>query len=130
MSLGEWILSFFGVVLIVFFIVIIVKESENYKNVKIIKQEPTAKTPNVQFFTAKVIKKRVHVYYVSEINIPISETQYWITFLLEERKEQEFLVPKELFERIEEGQEGTLVTTNGNFFDFGDGEDIEDDEED
>ena len=74
---------------------------------------------------AKALKKRVHIYYAAEINIPKSVTEYWIKFLLENGDEQEFSVSQEMFEKITEGQEGTLVLLNDLFFDFGDGEDIE-----
>ena len=84
MGLGEWVICIFGIVLIVFFIIIIAKEKENYKDVTAIKTEPTAQKPNVVFLKAKAIKKRIHVCYVSEINIPVSETQYWIKFLLKD----------------------------------------------
>jgi hypothetical protein len=82
-------------------------------------------TPEPEFFEAKALRKRVHIYYVSELNIPKSVTEYFITFLLETGEEREFSLSQEMFEKIEEGEESTLVLLNNMFFDFGDGEDIE-----
>ena len=50
---------------------------------------------------------------------------YRVAFLTDEDEELVFEVPKELHDRVSEGQHGNLITVNGNFFDFGDGEDIE-----
>ena len=130
MGLGEWAIAVVGLVLIVFIAFIVVKESRNYKkiqaeDVQAIKVEKNIQKPKVEFFDVKAIKKRIHVYYVSEINIPISEMQYWVMFEFDDGSQKEFMVSKELYDKIEEGQAGTLVTVNGNFFDFGDGEDIQ-----
>ena len=128
MGLGEWVIAFFGIVTIGVLAFIIVKESKNYKEISadevtLIKGKDVPK-PKVEFFDAKAIKKRIHVYYVSEINIPLSETQYFITFEMQDGTEKEFMVSQELFEKINEEQTGTLVTVNGLFFDFGDGEEV------
>lgn len=71
----------------------------------------------------------MHIYYISELNIPRSVTEYFITFLLETGEERELSLSQEMFEKIEEGQESTLVLLNDMFFDFGEGEPIEDFEE-
>jgi hypothetical protein len=47
-----------------------------------------------------------------------------VAFLTDEGEELVFEIPQEIYDRIEEGQYGTLITVNGNFFDFGDGEEI------
>ena len=130
MGLGEWMIVVFGVLVVGVLVYIVVKERKNYKeiqakDVQAIKKETGVQKPKVDFFDAKVLKKRMHVYYESEINIPLSKTEYWITFQYKEGKEKEFMVPQELFEKTEEGQDGTLVVVNGQFFDFGDGEEIE-----
>ncbi len=44
-------------------------------------------------------------------------------------EELEFEIPQKLFDKISEGQSGTLVTANGNFIDFGDGEDVAEEKE-
>ena len=48
-----------------------------------------------------------------------------MNFRLENGEEREYYVSKELFDRVKEGQESTLVLLNGMFFDFGEGEDID-----
>ena len=78
-----------------------------------------------EYIQAKALKKRVHVYYVSQLNIPRSVTEFRVMFEVEDGTEREYSLTQELFEKIEEGQEGTLVLLNDTFFDFGDGEDIE-----
>jgi hypothetical protein len=47
-----------------------------------------------------------------------------VAFLTDEGEELVFEIPQEIYDRIEEGQHGNLITVNGNFFDFGDGEEI------
>ena len=81
-------------------------------------------TPEPEFFEAKALRKRVHIYYASELNIPKSVTEYYITFLLENGEEKEYSLSKEMFEKIEEGQESTLVLLNKLFFDFGEGKSV------
>lgn len=82
-------------------------------------------TPEPEFFQAKALRKRVNIYYISELNIPRSVTEYFITFLLETGEERELSLPQEIFEKIEEGQESTLVLLNDMFFDFGEGENMD-----
>jgi hypothetical protein len=48
-----------------------------------------------------------------------------VNFLLENGEEREYYVSKEIFDKVEEGQESTLVLLNGMFFYFGEGEEIE-----
>ena len=51
-------------------------------------------------------------------------SSFFVTFLTDDGEEKEFKVTRELFDRLYEDQTGTLVTVNGNFFDFGDGEEM------
>ena len=51
-------------------------------------------------------------------------SSFFVTFLTDDGEKKEFKVARELFDRLYEDQTGTLVTVNGNFFDFGDGEDM------
>lgn len=48
-----------------------------------------------------------------------------MNFSFEDGCEQEFSVTEKVFEKIQEGQVGALVLYNGNFLDFGDGVDVE-----
>ena len=87
-------------------------------------EEEYAKEPEYKFINARVLTKSVSAYYAS-FRQPKQLYECKIVFLTETGEEKEVYVSKEVFESIEENQEGTLVTVNGNFFDFGDGEEIE-----
>ena len=98
------------------------------------KYHPTVKTkvdydaipePQAEYIQVKALKKRIQVYYVSQLNIPRSVTEFLVMFAMKDGTEQEYSLSQELFEKIEEGQEGTLVLLNGGFFDFGDGENMD-----
>ena len=52
------------------------------------------------------------------------EEEFYVTFKTENDEEIEYPVRQEIWEGIAEYQEGTLVLVNGNFFDFGDGQEI------
>lgn len=92
------------------------KKKINYEDIE---------TPTPQFFQAKALKKRIHVRYEGYVKMPKSIMEYFILFELENGEQEEFMLSQETFEKIEEGQEGTFVLLNGLFFDFGDGEMIE-----
>lgn len=96
---------------------------------KIKSKNEVVEEPKAEFLQAKALRKRVHIYYASQLNIPRSITEYYITFLLENGEEKEYSLSKEMFEKIEEGQESTLVLLNKMFFDFGEGESVENFEE-
>ena len=77
------------------------------------------------FKKAIILGKRKDSYYVSNLNIPRYQEDFFVTFLIENKEKQEFQIREDIYERIEENQVGTLVTVNGNFFDFGDGEEVD-----
>ena len=79
-----------------------------------------------QFFDATVKTKRIYKKFVGGVSVttPVSIFQYFATFKLDNEEEVEYEIGQELYEKIAEGQIGTLVILNGNFFAFGDGEDI------
>ncbi|MBE6563006.1 MAG: DUF2500 domain-containing protein [Ruminococcaceae bacterium] len=79
--------------------------------------EPTA-------VRARVLSKEVGGYYSGTHQTPTYHTVFTVTFLTDAGETKEFNISKETFERIRENQYGLLLTINGNFFDFGDGEDI------
>ncbi|MBR2646266.1 MAG: DUF2500 family protein [Clostridia bacterium] len=82
------------------------------------------KEPEYKFVKAQVLSKEKEAYYVG-IKLSKLVEEYYIHFLTEDGDEMGLRVRQDVFEKIEEGQEGTLVTVNGNFFDFGDGVDVE-----
>ena len=102
------------------------KQQEALRRQKI--EEEYEKEPEYVFIKAKVLKKRKDFYYVSNINIPRSQEDYFVTFLTQSGEEKEYPVGKEAYDEILENQEGELVTVNGNFFYFGDGEEVAEEE--
>ena len=81
--------------------------------------------PETEFFEATVKAKRIFKSFVGEVRFPRSAYEYFATFTLENGDEIEYQISQELYEKIEENQVGTLVTISGNFFTFGDGEEIQ-----
>lgn len=84
----------------------------------------TIEEPKTEFIPARVISKRISRRNIGNLKTPKSVMVYWVTFLTDENISIEFPVSEEFFEKVSENLEGTLVTINGNFFDFGEGEDI------
>ena len=56
-------------------------------------------------------------------------SSYYVTFFTEDGETVEYPVPEEIFLTIEKGQESTLITVDGKFFDFSDGESVEEEED-
>ena len=91
--------------------------------------EEREKEPEYAFFNAKVVGARKYVYNQMDWSMPMLPAQvdeYYATFRLETGEEIEYKISEELFFTLTEGEEGTLVTVNGNFFDFGSGEEMSD----
>ena len=80
-----------------------------------------------EFFNATVKSKRIFERFVNGVSwaVPVGVFEYYVTFELENGEEMEHKISQELYEIFNEGQTGTLVLFNGNFFSFGDGEDVE-----
>ena len=85
-------------------------EEENYTL-----PEPVAKT-------ARVIDKRFSSDVIGTKSVK-QVSSFFVTFFTEDGETVEYPIPEEIFLQIEKGQESTLVTVDGQFFDFGDGED-------
>ena len=90
--------------------------------------EEYEKEPEYLFAQAKILSKGKKAYYVG-VKLPKLMEEYWVKIITEEGVETSYRVREDVYQRMEEGQEGTLVTVNGNFFDFGDGVEVETDEE-
>ena len=101
------------------------KERERLRREKVL--EEYEKEPEYLFTQAKILSKEKKAYYVG-VKLPKLVEEYSIRLLTEEGEERHYRVREEVYSRIEKGQKGTLVTVNGNFFDFGDGTDITDEE--
>jgi hypothetical protein len=103
------------------------REREKIRRQKVL--EDYEKEPEYKFFHAKVIGARKYVYNKFAWSMPMLPAQvdeYYATFRLETGEEIEYKISEELFFTLTEGEEGTLVTVNGNFFDFGSGEEMSD----
>ena len=80
-----------------------------------------------QFFQATVKGKRIYEQFVAGVSVatPVGVFHYFVTFILENGEEVEYEINQEWYEKIEQGDAGTLLIINGKFFSFGEGEDIE-----
>ena len=98
------------------------KEKERLRRQRV--EEEYEKEPEYKFRQAQVIEKRKLTYYAG-VKMPKLIAECMVTFKTEEGETLKFQLREEIFDAIEDDQQGTLVTVNGNFFDFGDGEEIE-----
>ena len=71
---------------------------------------------------ATIVDKRIDEGYVGGSKLPNYTALFILAFKTENGETKEFSVPEEIYCRCYKKQTGTLVTLNGNFFDFGDGE--------
>lgn len=83
--------------------------------------------PETQFVEATVKEKRIYQKFITGVSVttPVGLFQYFATFQLENDEEVEYEIGQQWYEKIEKAQTGQLVLINGNFFSFGEGEDIE-----
>lgn len=80
--------------------------------------------PETEFFEATVKSKRVYKRF-DGIQMVHSVYQHFATFALANGEEIEYEIGEELYEKISEGEAGTLVLISGRFFSFGNGEPVE-----
>ena len=88
------------------------KKQKNYKT-----------EPLVEFFDAYVKDKNFD-HYVSGIQTAKSILNFIVTFETTDGKIFNFHLNQDWFEHLQIGQKGVLMTINGNFGDFGNGEEI------
>ena len=83
--------------------------------------------PTTEFFEATVKSKRIYEQFVNGVSVttPVGLFHYFATFILENGEDVEYEISQDWYEKIEKEQSGILVTINGKFFSFGEGEDIE-----
>jgi hypothetical protein len=79
--------------------------------------------PDISTVGARVIKKSI-LDGTSGTRIPKYSMELFIAFLTDDGEVVEYKVEQEAFERIELDQTGKLLTLGGNFFDFGEGEEL------
>lgn len=93
-----------------------VEEMEQMEEESFDLPEPIAKT-------ARVMEKRFASDVIGTKSVK-QVSSYYVTFFTEDGETVEYAVPREIFLQIEKGEERTLVTIGGQFFDYGDGEDL------
>lgn len=83
--------------------------------------------PTTEFFEATVKSKRIYEQFVNGVSVttPVGLFHYFATFILENGEDVEYEISQDWYEKIEKEQSGILVTINGKFFSFGEGEDFE-----
>lgn len=74
---------------------------------------------------ARVINKRADILQTGSYYTPSHKIEFWVTFLRDDGITKEFSVSEEMYNGCQLYQIGTLVTINDDFFDFGDGEEID-----
>ena len=97
------------------------KKQEKTADIEKDENEVQIEMPSPQFLDAKVISKKIYKQF-NGVRLVKSTFCFLITFQTVDGELIELPVSQEYFEKINEGQKGTLVIVNGNFFDFGEGE--------
>lgn len=90
-------------------------------------EELSEEAPEPVFVKARAVAKRADVEFEGA-RVVQSEICFIVTFQTEAYDLIELEVPEDVYLRITKDQEGMLMTVNGIFHDFGDGEEIEDKE--
>lgn len=78
--------------------------------------------PPAEAIGATVLSKR---WEIAKNGRRTGNVAFFITFLTDDGETVEHEVQKELFDRLADGESAMLVTVEGKFIDFGDGENIE-----
>jgi len=81
-----------------------------------------SKPPKTKSVKATVISRRQDGHYEGSHKFPQYTNDYYITFVTKKNKTIELKVEKAFFDEINIGTTSTLITQNGEFFDFTDGE--------
>lgn len=122
------IILVFAVIIAAFiaFVVNFISTIKNYRkqidNMPDVPEEELLPEPDVK--NAVVLSKRTDGHYEGSHLQPKYINDYYVTFMIDGEKETEYSVFEEAYDIIAVGQSGTLITVDGKFFDFGDGEDI------
>lgn len=78
-------------------------------------------------YPARVVDMHAVVGNIGTHKRPKTGTSFLVTFLTDDGERVEYPVPEELYVTLSMDQTGTLVILNDGFFDFGDGEEVEED---
>ena len=89
-----------------------------------LKMEMPLELPAVDSVVATVLEKDIVMHKKTDGKYGGHTLFYNVKFLTAGNETVVYSVPQELFDYISIGQRGTLATVDGEFFDFGDGEEI------
>lgn len=119
-----WLIIAFLIILIPAYFMIALKRSKHGKQQFEESDEPF-ELPPADAIGATVVSKR---WEVAKSGKRTGNVEYYITFLTDDGETVEHEVTETVFEKCAESDTGMLVTVEGKFFDFGDGEEIEEGE--
>lgn len=115
MSFGEWVILGVAIITIVFFVIVIIKESvKNKKLVNVLNKDEE----DVFCYQGVVISKKVVGSRCEGLHQPKTLIQYGAYFLLKGGEEKLYLLPENIFHQLREGMHGNLYIKNNIFFDF------------
>ena len=109
---------------ILLYILLSIKVSLNEKKQKNAQQTQEKPQETEEEFNAvgAVVLSKESVLHTTRHNHSLN---FKVTFMTDDGTKIQLTVPQEVYESIYESQVGDLVTVNGNFFYFGDGESVE-----
>lgn len=80
---------------------------------------------NMDAVSASVVSRRCADEWSGNVKVPTYHLGMYVTFIKKDGSKVEYAVSDEIYKKCIPGTVGMLVTINGQFFDFGDGEDVE-----
>lgn len=80
---------------------------------------------DVDAVSASVVSRRGADEWSGNGKVPTYHLGMYVTFIKTDGSKVEYAVSEEIYKKCIPGTVGMLVTMNGQFFDFGDGEDVE-----
>ena len=122
-EIGFFLLVFTIVIAIYSAIKDFIKQKKLNRQMELEMEMPVELAP-VDSVNATVLEKDVVMHKKSDGKYGGHTLIYNVTFLTSGNETVVYSVPQELFDYINIGQRGTLATIDGEFFDFGDGEEI------
>ena len=122
-EIGFFLLVFTIVIAIYSAIKDFIKQKKLNRQMELEMEMPVELVP-VDSVNATVLEKDVVMHKSMDGKFGGHTLIYNVKFLTTENEKVEYSVPEKLFGCISVGQKGTLATIDGEFFDFGDGEEI------
>ncbi len=111
--------------ILIFFAYLIIRESKYEKQKR---EQTAAEIDNTVGETAEAEPVAVGARVLRKELYGRHTVRFGVTFLTDEGEEKDYTVSEKLYNALAVDQTGMLVTINGYFLDFGDGEDVPDEE--